>query len=118
MSLAGWGQAEKDSPFEKRKRLEKINPPQRAQEAEGGERPCPRHAPCVAAADGHGGGKGHAGEGLRSNDPAAAAPGPERGLPPSAVHPQHACLGAGGLLPEDGLPERLRLDAVRLLRDN
>lgn len=109
----GWGQVGKDSPFEKRKRLEKINLLQPALEAEGGERLCSGYAPCVAAADGHGGDKGHSGEGLRSNDPAAAALGPERGLPPGGIHPQHACLGAGGLLPEDGLPERLRLDAVR-----
>lgn len=67
--------------------------------------PCPRRAPCVATADGHSGDKGLPGEGLRSNDPAAATPSPERGLPPGSVHSQHACLGAGGFLPEDGLPE-------------
>lgn len=67
--------------------------------------PGPRRAPCVAAADGHGGDKGPSGEGLRRHDPAAAAPSPEGGLPPGPVHSQHACLGAGGFLPEDGLPE-------------
>lgn len=74
---------------------------------------CPRRALCAAAADGRGGDKGLSGEGPRSDGPAAAASRPQRGLGPGAVHPQHARLGAGGLLPEDGLLERLRLDAIR-----
>lgn len=77
------------------------------------ERRCPQPLPaaaCLPAADGRGGHEGLSGEGLPSHD---AAPGPEGGLAPRSLHPQHAGLGAGGLLPEDGLPERLRLDAIR-----
>lgn len=70
-----------------------------------------RRAAC--AADGRGGDQGLSGPGPRGHGPAAAAPRPQGGPGPGALHPQHARLGAGGLLPEDGLSERLRLDAIR-----